>query len=429
MSEITLKNIDNKKSIISWCFYDWANTAFGTVIITFIFGVYFSREIAVDETIGSAQWSYTIAFSGFLIAILAPILGATADQGVPKKKWIFIFSMLCVTASSLLWFAVPTTSSVFILIILGLVALGNIGLELGQVFYNALLPEIAPKKMIGRLSGWAWGLGYIGGLSALSIILFFFIGLGDAEPFIKLPNDNFENIRISGPFIGIWLFVFMMPLLFFTIENKSKEIPFFNALKEGLKKLKRDLQNITKYKNTVRFLIASALYRDGLVTLFAVGGVFAADRYGLSFTEILIFAIGLNVTAGIGAFGFSFMDDFVGSKKTIIVCLSGLILLGLCIFLIEEKNSFIILSLGLGIFIGPVQAASRTMITKISSEDMMAQSYGFYALTGKSISFLGPLFYGVATSIFNTQLAGMGTIILFWIVGLLLLLKVKEAII
>ena len=193
--------------------------------------------------------------------------------------------------------------------------------------------------------------------------------------------------------------------------------------------MKRDLQNITKYKNTVRFLIASALYRDGLVTLFAVGGVFAADRYGLSFTEILIFAIGLNVTAGIGAFGFSFMDDFVGSKKTIIVCLSGLILLGLCIFLIEEKNSFIILSLGLGIFIGPVQAASRTMITKISSEDMMAQSYGFYALTGKSISFLGPLFYGVATSIFNTQLAGMGTIILFWIIGLLLLLKVKEAII
>ena len=134
------------------------------------------------------------------------------------------------------------------------------------------------------------------------------------------------------------------------------------------------------------------------------------------------------MTAGLGAIGFAFIDDFVGSKKTIMISLVALIALGLCIFLIEEKNSFIILSLGLGIFIGPVQAASRTMVTKICPEEMIAQSYGFYALTGKSISFLGPLFYGVATSIFATQLAGMATIILFWIVGLILLLKVKETI-
>lgn len=418
----------DKRSIVSWCFYDWANTAFGTVIITFIFGVYFSREIAVDETVGSAQWSYAIAFSGLIIAILAPVFGAVADQGIAKKKWIFIFSMLCIVASSLLWFAVPANNSFIIIYVLGLVALGNIGLELGQVFYNALLPEISPKKMMGRLSGWAWGLGYIGGLSALSVLLFTFIGLGEVKPFVNLSSDNFENIRISGPFIGLWFFVFMLPILFFTREHTNKEIRFRQAFDQGTKKLVHDFKNIKEYKNIVRFLIASAIYRDGLVTLFAVGGVFAADRYGLSFTEILIFAIGLNVTAGIGAFGFAFMDDFVGSKKTIMVSLVGLIILGACIFFITDKNSFIILSLGLGIFIGPVQAASRTMITKISSKEMMAQSYGFYALTGKSISFLGPLFYGTATSIFHTQLAGMGTIILFWIVGFIILLKVKEAI-
>ncbi len=418
----------DKKSIAAWCFYDWANTAFSTVIITFIFGVYFSREIAVDETLGSAQWSYTIAASGLIIAILAPIFGAMADQGGSKKRWILLFSMMCIIASSLLWFATPNSETPHILFILMLVAIGNIGLELSQVFYNALLPDIAPKKMVGRLSGWAWGLGYLGGLTALGIMLFFFIGVGDNPPLINLPRDEFEHIRIAGPFIALWFFVFMMPLLFFTKEVKAKTVDTKNAFKDGIRELVQNFKNLKQYKNIIRFLIASAIYRDGFVTLFAIGGVFAADQYGMDFTEILIFAIGLNISAGIGAIGFSFMDDYVGSKQTIIVSLMGLIGLGALVFFIEDKNSFILLALGLGIFIGPVQAASRTMVTKIASKDMIAQSYGFYALTGKSISFLGPLFYGLATSIFNTQLAGMGSIILFWIVGLILLFKVKEII-
>jgi len=296
------------------------------------------------------------------------------------------------------------------------------------VFYNALLPEIAPKNMMGRLSGWAWGLGYIGGLTALVILLFSFIGLGEMKPLFNVSSENFENIRIAGPFIGVWLFVFMMPLMIFTHEVNKTKISFKKALLVGLFELKQSFKNIRQYKNMVRFLIASALYRDGLVTLFAVGGIFAAERYGLSFTEILIFAVGLNVTAGIGAIGFSFMDDFIGSKKTIVTSLIGLIFLGACIFGVQDKYNFIILSLGLGVFIGPVQAASRTMITKIVPKDIIAQSYGFYALTGKSISFLGPLFYAITTSIFATQMAGMATIIGFWIVGLIILLKVKESV-
>ncbi len=414
------------KSIAAWCFYDWANTAFSTVIITFIFGVYFTREIAIDETLGSAQWSFTIAASGLIIAIFAPLFGAMADQGGSKKRWILLFSMMCIIATSLLWFATPNNEFSHIIFVLVLVAIGNIGLELSQVFYNALLPQIAPKKMIGRLSGWAWGLGYLGGLTALGIMLFLFIGLGHNAPLLHLPRDEFEHIRIAGPFIALWFFIFMLPLLIFTKEVKVKTMNTRNAFKNGIRELIQNFKNLRQYKNIIRFLIASALYRDGLVTLFAIGGVFAADQYGMDFTEILIFAIGLNISAGIGAIGFSFMDDYVGSKQTIIVSLLGLIGLGVLIFFIQDKNSFILLALGLGIFIGPVQAASRTMITKIAAKDMIAQSYGFYALTGKSISFLGPLLYGLATSIFDTQLAGMGSIILFWIVGLILLLKVKE---
>lgn len=416
----------SRKSVFSWCLYDWANTAFSTVIVTFIFGVYFARQIVGDETEGSAQWSFAIAVSGILIAVLGPILGAVADNSGSRKKWIFWLSMFCIIPCALLWFATPDSSASHILFVLGLVALANVGLELSQVFYNAMLPHVAPEGKMGRVSGWAWGLGYLGGLTALALTLFGFVGLGEVKPFIALPTENFEHIRISGPFIALWFLIFMMPMLLFTKDVQIKVLGFWDALSKGLGQLAQSAKNVRKYKNLLTFLIASALYRDGLVTLFAIGGVYAAGQFGMEFTEILIFAIGLNVTAGLGAFIFAYVDDWIGSKPTIVISLIGLIVIGGAILLISDKLLFIILSIGLGTFMGPVQAASRTMVSKLCPENIITQGYGLYAFTGKSIAFLGPLAFGIATTIFETQQAGMATIILFWLSGLLLLLKVKE---
>lgn len=419
-------DLKQKRSVFSWCLYDWANTAFSTVIITFIFGVYFARQVVGDETEGSAQWSFAIALSGLFIAFLGPILGAVADNSGARKKWIFWLSMVCIIPCALLWFATPNGSTSHIIFVLGLVVVANIGLELSQVFYNAMLPHIVSNERLGRVSGWAWGLGYLGGLSALAISLFGFIGLGELKPFINIPTANFEHIRITGPFIALWFFIFMLPLFLFTKDVVVKSLGFWEALSTGLKQLARSAKNAKKYSNFLRFLIASAIYRDGLVTLFAIGGVYAAGQFGMDFTEILIFAIGLNVTAGLGAFAFAFMDDAVGSKPTIIVSLMGLIIIGGVILMIESKVVFLILALGLGTFMGPVQAASRTMISKLCPPEMITQGYGLYAFTGKSISFLGPLAFGVMTTIFGTQQAGMASIIIFWVVGLILLWKVKE---
>ena len=416
----------SKKSVFSWCLYDWANTAFSTVIITFIFGVYFAREVVGDETIGSAQWSFAIGISGFFIAFLGPLLGAIADNSGSRKSWIFWLSVLCIVPCALLWFAMPDASTSHVILILSLVVIANIGLELSQVFYNAMLPHIASPERVGRVSGWAWGLGYLGGLSALAITLFGFIGLGDMAPLFPVPKDNFENIRIEGPFIALWFFVFMLPLFIFTKDVEIKKLPALEALSKGLRQLAVSVRNIKNHKNLVTFLISSAIYRDGLVTLFAIGGVYAAGQFGMDFTEILLFAIGLNVTAGLGAFGFAFIDDWIGSKKTIVISLIGLIIIGAVILMIESKAAFLLLALGLGTFMGPVQAASRTMILKLSPPHMLTQTYGLYAFTGKSISFLGPIAFGVMTSIFHTQQAGMASIIGFWVVGLIILLKVKE---
>ncbi len=415
-----------KKAVFSWCLYDWANTAFSTVIITFVFGVYFAREIVGDEVSGAAQWSFAISISGFFIAFLGPLLGSIADNSGDRKNWIFWLSMMCIVPSAMLWFATPDDNAAHIIFVLFLVAVANVGLELSQVFYNSMLPHVSPAGKMGRVSGWAWGLGYIGGLSALVIALFGFIGLGDMEPLINIPKENFEHIRITGPFVAIWFAIFMVPLFLFTKDIEMERRSVMDSLSLGLKQLSESVRHVKEHGNILRFLIASAIYRDGLVTLFAIGGVYAAGQFGMDFTEILVFAIGLNVTAGLGAFGFAYLDDYLGSKPTIIISLLGLIVIGGIILLTTDKTMFLILSLGLGIFMGPVQAASRTMVGKLAAPEMMTQVFGLYAFTGKSISFLGPLMFGVATTVFGTQQAGMASIILFWVIGLIIILKVDE---
>ncbi|MEM1400873.1 MAG: MFS transporter, partial [Pseudomonadota bacterium] len=158
---------------IAWCFYDWANSAFNTVIGTFIFSVYFARGIYGDEVAGSAAWGYTLGAAGFAVAILSPILGAIADQGGPRKIWIFAFTLVTIVTSFLLWYALPDPS--YVVYALTLVVIATITFELALVFYNAMLADLASPGALGRLSGFAWGLGYIGGLACLVVALVGFV--------------------------------------------------------------------------------------------------------------------------------------------------------------------------------------------------------------------------------------------------------------
>jgi UMF1 family MFS transporter len=203
-------------------------------------------------------------------------------------------------------------------------------------------------------------------------------------------------------------------------------LPFAKAFKTGATQIWHMLRDIKSHKNIALFLVASAIYRDGLVTLFAIGGVYAAGQYGMDFAEILIFAIGLNVFSGLGAFVFGWLDDYLGSKPTIMISLMGLIAFGVSVLFVHDQSMFTILAFGMGFFIGPVQAASRTLAGRLAPHGMMTQTYGLYAFTGKSIAFMGPVAYGLATQAFGTQQAGMMSIVLFWVVGLVLLAWVRE---
>lgn len=416
----------DRRSILSWCLYDWGNSAFATVIITFVYSVYFARGMVGDETAGAAQWSAAIAVSGVIIAILSPFLGAVADHYGARKPWVWGFTLLFAIPTALLYFGVPGAGPLNIMLVLFLLVLANTAFEIALVFNNAMLPQIAPRDYLGRVSGWSWAMGYAGGLSCLILSLFGLVGIGEMPPWISLPVGASENIRAVGPLVALWVVIFAIPMMLYTRDVPRTALPMGKVISKGIAQLRESLRTIRTQGNMARFLIASALYRDGLNTLFAVGGLYAAGTFGMSFQEILLFAIGLNVTAGLGAGGFAGMDDLKGSRQTVIMSLCGLLLSGLAVLMVQDKTLFIGLAMVMGLFIGPVQSASRTMAARLSRPEQIGQTFGLYSLTGRVVSFFGPASYALATHVFDSQRAGMGMILLFWLAGLVILWTVKE---
>jgi UMF1 family MFS transporter len=412
------------RPVLSWCLYDWANSALATIIFTFVFAVYFSRSIVGDEVLGSAYWGYTIGIAGAIIAVCGPFLGAISDALGPRKPLLGLLSIITIMATISMFFALPDPK--YMVFSLVLVGISTIGFELAQAQYNAMLSDIAPANKIGRVSGWAWSMGYFGGLVCLVIALLGFIGLGDDGGFLNITSDNGLNVRATCILTAVWYALFALPLFLYTPDRAK--IPHRKGLiKEAVQSLWATIKSFTTTsRNTARFLIASAIYRDGLNTLFAVGGLYAAGTFGMDFKDILIFAIGLNITSGIGAFAFAYTDDKFGAKPVIIISLIALICLGAGLVVVTEKMQFMVCALVLGIFIGPVQSASRSMMARLAPKSQSTELFGLYAMTGKSIAFMGPLLFAAVTQVMDSQRWGVATILLFWSVGLIILLRVKE---
>lgn len=414
----------SRKVALSWCLYDWANSVLATIIFTFVFAVYFSRSVAGDDVLGSTYWGYTIGISGIIIAIIGPILGAISDALGPRKPLLFFLSTITIASTATMFWVMPDPS--YMMMALVLVGVATIGFELAQAQYNSMLSDIAPPHKMGRISGQAWAMGYFGGLVCLVIALIGFIGLGEGTGLFGLPEDQSLNVRATCLLAAAWYFVFAIPLFLF-VPDRPKIERQKGLVKKAFQNLWLTIQSLFKTdKNIGRFLLASAIYRDGLNTLFTVGGLYAAGTFGMEFQEILIFAIGLNVTSGIGAFAFAYMDDHKGAKPTIILSLIALIILGIGIIFVEDKMAFMILALALGLFIGPAQSSSRSLMARLAPKDASTELFGIYAMTGKSIAFTGPLAFALITQITNSQRFGISTIVILWLIGLFLILRVKE---
>ena len=347
----------SRRAIAAWCLYDWANSAFPTVIITFVFAPYFTQAVAETEIQGSAQWAWAVSISALVVALLGPTGGAVADAAGRRKPWIFALTVLCVVCAYLLWYVRPTTDDVMLALVMFVVA--NVAFEFAGVFYNAMLPEITPARLIGRVSGWAWGLGYAGGLVCLVIVLVAFVQTDSPLFGLDQSETELEHVRAVGPMSALWYAFFSLPLFLFTPDRRSTGISPVQAVHDGLATLVQSLRDIRRHANVARYLLARMIYTDGLNTLFAFGGIFAAHAFGMDIEERLIFGIVMNVTAGLGAAAFAWIDDWIGAKRTILIALVGLIVVGTALILVHAKLWFWMLAPVLGVFFGPAHALRR----------------------------------------------------------------------
>ncbi|MEE8445565.1 MAG: MFS transporter [Alphaproteobacteria bacterium] len=405
----------------SWCLYDWANSAFPTVIVTFVFAAYFTQSIAPDAITGTAQWGIALSLSGIAIAIVSPIVGAIADKDGRRKPWLAGCTALCAVCAAALWLARPDAA--FTVLALALFALANFAFEVGVVFYNAMLPTIAAPRRLGRLSGWGWGLGYAGGLACL-LVAFAFVQ-PETAPF-GLDKQAAEHVRIVGPLVALWFVLFAIPLFRFTPDGVASGLSVAASVRGGLAEFRDTLRRLHRLGPVGRFLLARLLYIDGLNTLFAFGGIYAAGTFGMGFGEIIQFGIALNVTAGLGAAAFGWIDDHIGPKRTVLISLCAIVALGVPLLLIESKTGFWALALGLGVFMGPAQAASRSLMARLAPPDQLGAMFGLFAFSGKITAFLGPAVLATVTTAFGSQRAGMATVIAFIAAGGLILVGVRE---
>lgn len=407
---------------MSWALYDWANSGFSTVVETFVFAAYFTRQVAPDETTGSVLWGNTVSAASLVVALAGPMVGAIADQGGRRKVGIAAFTSWAVVATALLWTVRPETTSLWPAMLL--VGIAIIGTELAGVLYNAMLPDLVPPQRIGRWSGWGWGAGYAGGLVCLVVALLAFIR-GDGA-WLPLDSATAEPVRATFVFVACWYALFAVPLFLFVPDVPARDVGAATAVRDGVRQLVASMREVRRYRDIVRFLVARMLYIDGLGTVFAFGGVYAAGTFDMTEQQVLLFGIALNLSAGLGAAAFAGIDDRIGPARTIVWSLVGLIVAATAILLAQSQAAFWAFGMLLGVFVGPVQASGRSYLARVAPPPLRTQMFGLYALSGKATAFLGPLIVGWVTFAAGSQRIGMASVLLFFGAGLVLMLRLPD---
>ncbi len=408
------------RAIWAWALYDFACSPFTTLVVTFIYATYFAQAVPGGVDRGTVLWSRGVAITGIVVAILSPILGALADRGGFRKLFLAATTLVCVAATVALYWIVPDR----VVAAIACFVLANVAFETAEVFYNAFLPDIAPPDRIGRVSGIGWGLGYAGGLLALVVAL---VALVQPEtPWLGFAKEGGENIRATNLLVAAWFLVFAIPTFLVLREDKSRVSARGNVAREAYRQLRDTFVEIRRYRQIVRLLLARLFYNDGLITVFAFGGIYAAGTFGFTFEEILVFGIVLNVAAGAGAFALGWVDDRLGGKRTIAISLWGLALSALLAVLAPTKALFWVAGVGVGIFAGPNQSASRSLLGRFVPPDKENEFFGFFAFSGKATAFLGPFVLGVLTQISGSQRLGVSVVVVLLLIGLWLLRGVDE---
>ena len=444
----TATDAPTRRPVLAWALWDWGSAAFNAVVTTFVFSTYLSSSLFVDPAIVAAAGDddknpalvralaanaslvgLALMVAGVVIALLAPVLGQRSDGTGRRKLWLGINTGMVVLAMAAMVFVEGTPG--YLVLGATLLAVGNVFFEFAGVNYNAMLHQVSTRENVGRVSGFGWGMGYVGGIVLLLLLLVLFIqGFGDTTTggLLAVSKEAGLNVRLAVLASAVWFAVFAIPVLVRVPEiapqKRRVRVGFFGSyavLWRTLRSLWRDSRQV------LLFLVASAVFRDGLAGVFTFGAIIAAQVFGFSSTQVLYFAVAANVVAGISTIAAGTLDDRFGPKRVIVVSLGGLIVLGTVILLIGTSQPlFWAAGLALGLFVGPIQAASRTFLTRVTPEGREGEIFGLYATTGRAVSFLAPglftLFVGVTG---DTRLGILG-IVLILAAGLALMLPVSS---
>jgi UMF1 family MFS transporter len=436
-----------RRGVLAWALWDWGSAAFNAVVTTFVFSTYLASTLFVDPAIVQAAagserdpaleraladnasvvgWALMIA--GILIAALAPVLGQRSDGTDRRKFWLGVNTAVVVLAMAAMFFVEGTPA--YLILGATLLAVGNVFFEFAGVNYNAMLVQVSDRENMGRVSGFGWGMGYVGGIVLLLILLVLFIQSFGAEGragVLGIPTDGGLHIRLAVLTSAVWFGIFAIPVLLRVPEVPARErrvrVGFFRSyavLWATITKLWRGNRQV------LMFLFASAVFRDGLAGVFTFGAIIAAQVFGFSSSEVLYFAVAANVVAGISTILAGRLDDRFGPKNVIIVSLLGLIVAGTAVLFIGTAQiGFWIAGLFLTAFVGPIQSASRSFLARITPEGREGEIFGLYATTGRAVSFLAPGLFALFVAISGNTRLGILGIVLVLLAGLLLMLPVK----
>lgn len=420
--------LSNTGKIFIWTLFDFANTSFSIVVVTFLFAVYFKETVASGKPVGDLYWSIGTSVAMIVTALISPILGAIADYSAGKKRFLLFFTILCIIATGTLYFV--GVGDVFIAIVIFILA--NIGFEAGLVFYDAFLPELTSPKNFGRVSGYGFGMGYLGSLATLALCF----------PFIQK-----GLIKETFPLAALFFLVFSLPLFFFLKDTRRKTAEKISFVRIGFKRVFSTFSHLSNYKNLALFLLAFFFYIEGVNTVIFFSGNYASTTLHFNIEELIVFFLIVQTTAIAGSVVFGILSDSIGQKKTITISL----FIWLCtmvfayftsdtdfVFVKElasllntsaaeiQRDSFYFVGLLAGSVMGATQSTSRSMMSRLTPPDKKTEFFGFYSFFGKSSAILGPLTFGMVSYSTGSQPVAILSICVFFVIGMIILSFVKD---
>ena len=396
-----------RRAVVAWASWDWGSSAYSTIVVSFVFAPYLANTVGgPDAALGlsGATWlgiSTTVA--GVLIAVLAPVTGQRADEGGRRRASLGVFTALVIVSTLGLFFVRDAPAYLWLGLVL--MAAGSVFMEFAYVSYNAMLHQISTPATIGRISGFGWGSGYLGGIVVLlaSYLLFISPEVG----LFGVTDADGLRYRALAVVVAVWFAVFAIPVLVTVPEVLATRSTRLSYL-ASYQKLIADVRTLFRTdRHVVWFLLASAIYRDGLAAVFSFGAVLAVSVYGLSASGVVIFGVAANVVAAVGAFAGGLLEDRVGPKPIILVSLIGLVVAAVVLLFGSGPTMFWIFGLALCLWVGPAQASSRSFLAQLARPGQEGQLFGLYATTGRAVSFLAPGLFALFSGIFASDRMGI----------------------